>query len=216
MDGYRKFFDSFHISKDELFKWGLENTIYPEMEKIDLAWKDLLFRIENNQKVYIRGYGRNAHGTSMYRGLYKYIFENENVTEDPTNNTAPKRIIENLTGLKRNKNIFNYQTAHIFGKTKNIFMFEAPWNIVYIPKIMDPFTGHESKGEYTVEFKEMFVNQAKNRYKTYITEYNSLLKKYDVENKISSYTELLKRENDMNIVQQFEKNCREEFEIIEI
>ena len=38
--------------------------------------------------------------------------------------------------------------------TKNALTFNAPWNIVYMPKLFDPFTGHESKGDITKKFTE--------------------------------------------------------------
>lgn len=48
-------------------------------------------------------------------------------------------------------------------------MFEAPWNICYTPKIIDPFTGHESKGDLPEEFQEYFLKYAQKKYKKYIS-----------------------------------------------
>lgn len=53
--------------------------------------------ILKNQVVYIRGYGRDAHGTQLYKDLYKMIFRNFHVEKDPTNNTAPHKLIQRLT-----------------------------------------------------------------------------------------------------------------------
>lgn len=47
----------------------------------------------------------------------------------------------------------------MFGRTKNIYAFTAPWNIVYMPKILDPFTGHEAKGEMVDEYRMLFQKQ---------------------------------------------------------
>lgn len=158
MDSYIKFFQNFGIDINSAFSWGIENTIFPSMDIVEKAWRELLAKITNNQTVYIRGYGRDAHATHLYFDFYKYLFNNECVKKDPTNNAIPQRNIEKFTGLKRNRDIFNYQVSHIFGRTKNIFLFEAPWNIAYVPKIMDPFTGHEAKGDLPLKYQAMFLN----------------------------------------------------------
>lgn len=216
MDGYNKFMEYFDIKQDRLFKWGIENTIFPNVESIDKAWEDLLDRIYNNQKVYIRGYGRNGHGTEIYKNFYSFLLGNNQVIQDPTNNTKPKMIIENLTGLRRNKNIFNYQTAHIFGRTKNIFLFEAPWNICYIPKIMDPFTGHEAKGVYISEFQKMFKKNAYARHRKYIQEYNFIVQELKIAEKIIEYSEQLKKSMDKKRVEQFIADSSKEFALISV
>lgn len=93
-------------------------------------------------------------------------------------------MIKKLTGYSRQekltnkyKQIRNYQVSHIFGKTKNPFSFTAPWNIVYIPKIMDSFTGHESKGELTVVFQKRFINHFYMYYQEYIEDFNEMMVK---------------------------------------
>lgn len=147
MDSYQNFLDNFKIDENDFFRWGISTTIFPPVSKVKEEWSSLIRRISNNQTVYIRGYGRDAHGTKLYKNLYKELFNNYHVKKDPTNNDRPQKLIYKLTGYKRNNNIYNFQTSHIWGRTKNIFMFEAPWNICYTPKITDPFTGHEAKGE---------------------------------------------------------------------
>ena len=216
MDAYEKFMEHFEIEQNQLFEWGINNTIFPEVELIDDVWKDLLNRIYNNQKVYIRGYGRNGHATEIYKNFYSFLFGNNQVTQDPTNNSRPKMIIENLTGYKRNKNIFNYQTAHIFGHTKNIFLFEAPWNICYVPKIIDPFTGHEAKGIYISEYQKMFRNKAYVKYQKYIQEYNSIVQELKINEKIIEYSEELKQTTDEKQIEQFIIDCSKEFSLISI
>ena len=81
------------------------------------------------------------------------------------------------TGHKKNKTIRNYQVSHVFGKTKNIYSFTAPWNITFIPKVLDPFTGHEAKGDAITEFTGMFQNHVYKQFHEMIDEYNALMKK---------------------------------------
>ncbi len=211
MDAYDRFMNDFNINRTQFFEWGIKNTIFPDVQLVDEVWKDLLNRIYNNQKVYIRGYGRNGHGTKIYSDFYSFLLGNEHVIPDPNNNSKPKSNIEKLTGLKRNINIFNYQTAHIFGHTKNIFLFEAPWNICYVPKIMDPFTGHEAKGTYILEYQKMFKQEAHTRYKKYIKEYNSIIQELSISEKIIAYSKNLYKSLDKKQIEQFITDASREF-----
>lgn len=186
-DSYNNFLKKFNIVKSDFYKFGLEETIYPSGIKIEEYWNDLKSRVINNKPVFIRGYGRDAHGTELYKQIHFKIFGNENIQKDPTNNLRPQKIIEDLTGYKRNKNLFNYQVSHIFGMTKNALMFEAPWNIALVPKIIDPLTGHESKGEWAKEYQEMFLNNVIDKYERYIYEYNEIVCKYNFDNQIKEF-----------------------------
>lgn len=172
MDSYQEFLTHFRIDRTSFFEWGISSTIFPPIDKVALKWESLKKRIFNNQKVYIRGYGRDAHGTQLYKDLYAKLLNNSHVEKDHTNNTVPHKLIQQITELKRNKDICNYQVSHIWGHTKNVFMFEAPWNICYTPKIMDPFTGHETKGTWPDEYQKLFISKASELYKPFINEYN--------------------------------------------
>ena len=210
-DSYQIFLDHFNINKNNLYQWGISATIFPTVEVVSRSWDDLKNRIFTNQTVYIRGYGRDAHGTQLYKDLYKVIFKNENIEKDPTNNSIPHRHIQQLTGLKRNKDIYNYQVSHIWGHTKNIFMFEAPWNICYTPKLIDPFTGHETKGDWPEEYQKLFITYAYNTYKLFIDDYNQLLTFYDIPNKINQYLQTIKSSIPPSEYAQFERDVHKEF-----
>jgi hypothetical protein len=92
-----------------------------------------------------------------------------------SSNNKPTQLLQNLTGYRKNKNIFNYQVSHVFGNTKNVFCFTEPWNIVFIPKIIDPFTGHESKGDCIDKFQRLFKNKLYETFFAEITEYNKIM-----------------------------------------
>ena len=111
---------------------------------------------------------------------------NENIKKDPTKNDRPTRLLQKITNYSKSvktdkgekERIKNYQVSHIFGRTKNPFLFAAPWNIVWKSKILDPFTGHESKGENSDKYKKAFINKSKELYSDYIVDYNKLVSKY--------------------------------------
>ena len=186
-DSYYDFMNHFGIKPKDLFDWGVNAIVFPSDKMVDIEWQNLKRRIFNNEAVYIRGYGRDAHGTKMYTDFYGYAFKNFHVIKDPTNNNRPQANIKKMTGLTRNKDIYNYQVSHIWGRTKNLFLFEAPWNVCYMPKIIDPFTGHETKGDLPVDFQEYFIKKVQKKYRKYIDDYNSIISTYNINKLLSDY-----------------------------
>jgi hypothetical protein len=191
-DSYERFFSKGYLTKKQFFEFGLKETIYSPMDKAKAAWSELKANITNNHKVYIRGFGRNSSGTHLFQEFYKHVLGNEHVTADHTNNDQPTKLIRDLTGFSKTKSskhepIQNYQISHIFGRTKNVFAFTAPWNIAYIPKIIDPFTGHEAKGEMISEYQMLFKRQGYKHFKPIIEDYNKLITCPDLKARILDY-----------------------------
>lgn len=213
-DSYQEFLTYFQINKSRFYEWGINATIFPPIDKVAFEWDNLKKRIFNNEIVHIRGYGRDAHATDLYKNFYINLVGNTKIEKDPTNNLFPQEIIQRLTELTRNANIYNYQVSHIWGHTKNVFMFEAPWNICYVPKIMDPFTGHETKGIWPDEYKKIFIERAYQLYGVFIEEYNQIMKKLDVANKLQIYISSLKNTYSQKELFQFEKDAMKEFSFI--
>jgi len=183
-DSYLRFFSEGYISKEQFFEFGLKETIYVSADKAEQEWDLLKKRIYGNEKVFIRGFGRDSSGTHLFQELYKYIVGNKSVTKDSSNNAEPTKIIRELTGYSKIKSsryepIRNYQISHIFGRTKNVFAFTAPWNIVYMPKMLDPFTGHEAKGELIDEYTALFQRQGYERFGRLIDDFNQLISSAD-------------------------------------
>lgn len=179
-DSYIRFFTKGHISIEQFFEFGLEETIYAPIEEAEREWGLLKRRITNNEEVFIRGFGRNAKGTHLFQKLYSQLLGNNCVKKDPTNNSEPTKLIRDLTGYSKTKNkkyelIRNYQISHIFGRTKNVYAFTAPWNIVYMPKMLDPFTGHEAKGDMIDEFTILFQKQGYKKFTKYIDDFNEII-----------------------------------------
>jgi|JI8StandDraft_1071087.scaffolds.fasta_scaffold78376_2 hypothetical protein len=222
-DSYEVFFKKF-VKKEDFFKFGLEEIIYIDSKKAEIKWNELKKSIKNNQKVFIRGYGRNSSGSELVLNFYKKVFQNKNIVIDKTNNLEPTKVLNECTEYRKNikkdsdtfKKIQNYQVSHIFGKTKNPFLFTAPWNIVYIPKMLDPFTGHESKGENTSEFRKLFHKKSYTKFKNLIEDYNSVLDSHNIESELNDYICILSRKKDIvpKKLEQFRKDMALEFEKI--
>lgn len=225
-DSYKIFFEHFNIEFKDIIKFGVEiDTIYPNPNEIQTEWKNLIDSITNNKEVYIRGYGRDAHGTALYQELYIILLGNRNIKKDSTNNAKPTQLLQRITSFSktikndngRSKRISNYQVTHIFGHTKNPFLFAAPWNLVWKSKILDPFTGHESKGENTDEYKIVFLKKSKELYSDFIEEYNKLASHYFSPEKIDDAFEQMKSnlKVDEKVFNKFKNDARNELKKIE-
>lgn len=199
-DSYERFFSEGYISKEQFFDFGIRETIYAPLEKAKEGWEELKHRIRNNGLVYMRGFGRNSNGSHLFQEFYSQVLGNENVKIDPTNNKEPTTVIRDMTGYSKVKSskhesIRNYQVSHIFGRTKNIFLFTAPWNIVYLPKMIDPFTGHEAKGNLIDEYQAIFQQKSYAHFEPLIADYNQIILAPNFQTRIDIYLEKISSSN---------------------
>jgi hypothetical protein len=192
-DSYTDFLENFNIKEEDFLEYGRNSIIYVDYDIAQEEWNKLKNRITNNEKVYIRPYGNNGKNSKIFIDFIKFAFGNEHIIIDKNRNARAQNDLKKYTNLERKKDIQNYQVSHIFGRTKNPYMFECPWNIAYIPKIFDPFTGHESNGNWTTKFKNYYIPDVQEKFHNLIEEYNEIIKEKDIINKIDYYVENLIR-----------------------
>lgn len=92
-DSYKEFINHFKISKEQFYEYGISTIIFAPIEKIESLWKETKQKLLNNQELHIRSYGRQGINSNQFLNLYKFIFNNDKITIDSTNNAAPKKII---------------------------------------------------------------------------------------------------------------------------
>ena len=202
-DGYERFFSRFEITDEQFFQFGMDETICAPFDVAGKYWEKLKSRIENNEIVYIRRFTQDRKGRKnlLCLDFYKHIL-NENVRLDIPGNLMPGKAIRDLTGYARtlreqragDKFIRNYQVTHVFGRTKNAYTFMAPWNIVYMPKIVDPLTGHEAKGDRVKKFTTMLQEKIYFEFKPLIEDYNKLISDPKLLQRIDKYYKKASRE----------------------
>lgn len=222
-DSYERFFSEEYITKEQFFEFGLKETIYSPLDKAEQEWVNLKNKIANDQTVYIRGFGNGAKKTHLFLNLYERLLDNSHIQKDQNNNTNPTKLIRELTGYSKTKHskykmIRNYQVSHIFGKTKNVYAFTAPWNIVYMPKILDPFTGHEAKGEMINEYTKLFQKKSYEHFNLLIDDFNNIITKPSFTDKLHQSLHELEKSNvysneDIAILK---KSVSEEFSPIKV
>jgi hypothetical protein len=76
---------------------------------------------------------------------------------------------------------------------------------------MDPFTGHETKGNWPEEYQKIFLNRALELYKPFVMDYNKLIKDLNVEILIGQYIASMEGHIPNKDLRQFEKDVKEEF-----
>ena len=133
-DSYERFFSEFHITKEQFFNFGLEETIYASLEDAKASWEKLKEQIHTNQPVYMRGFGRNGSSTHLYQEFYKNVLNNENVQRDTTNNAKPTNVIRDLTRYSKIENdehklIRNYQVSQLASSIEGpcVLALDALW-----------------------------------------------------------------------------------------
>ncbi len=210
IDSYKLFLEEFGISEERFFRFGLEQSRFITPEKANDAWEKLKDSIQSKQKVYIRSYGGNGKNTQLYIDFYKAVF---GLDVEVHANDQPTKMLEELTNLKKNKNIFNYQVSHVFGRTKNIYAFTAPWNVAFVPKMFDPLTGHEAleKGINKSMFQRLFQQKSYDLHTKSINEFNQIL--LNRSEGIEEYLQEFKPQSiySSNEIEKFKQSIKSEF-----
>ena len=216
IDSYEELIPEY-ISKEEFFRFGLEKTIYIPDHKVKEGWNDLKAKIKANKPLFMRGV-KDAVGNQLFYEFYSRVLKNQQVKKDPSNTQAPTKIMEDLSGYKKSKDLRNYQLTTIFGRSKNILCFNAPWNIAYTPNILDPLLGIDARGELAQEYKKVFQRHCYEKFKPYINEFNEMMTNTHFLRETDEYIHNL-YDNSMNkieAVEIFEKSLREEIAPIKL
>ena len=211
IDAYEQMIPEY-ISKEDFFRFGVEKTIYIPDSKVKEEWAALKKKIEAGKTVYMRGM-KNSVDNQLFYDFYKELFKNEQVKKDPSNTQNPAKVIETLTGYKKSKDLKNYQLTSLFGKSKNIFAFTAPWNMAYIPNILDPLLSNEARSDLAKEFQAYFLQHNLEKFKPYVDEFNKLVTNPHFLRQVDDHFHTL-YDNvyfDNEIVMKFEPIFREEF-----
>ena len=207
LDSYKNFLSEFKISENQFLDFGIKSVIYIPADKAKENWDSLKIKISNEEEVFVRGFGRDSKKTPLLLDFYKHLLGNSHVYKDSSNNSQPTKMIRELsgyskTGKNKYKLISNYQISHIYGRTKNVYAFTAPWNIAYIPKIYDPFTGHEAKGDMVKEFTLKLEIQTYKNFKPLIEDFNNIITSPSFIGKLKTSLDIL-NENNLNLQQEY-------------
>lgn len=181
LDAYQFLLEQLNIDHHRFLEIGIGNILQIDEETVMKQWKmqkDAI--LAGGASLGIRNYGRYGKFNEHFKVLYNALFDCT-ISFDKTNNAYPAKMMDSQTTYRKNRKakssshtvIFNYQLAHIFGCTKNPLLFTALWNLAYIPKYLDPFTGHETKGELSDSIREVFQEKMRRKLSVYLEDYNN-------------------------------------------
>lgn len=83
--------------------------------------------------------------------------------------------------------------------------------MVYLPKIIDPFTGHEAKGDMVDEYQAIFQQKSYVRFEPLIENYNKLITQPELTDRIAAYLDKLSSNaEEEKTVEKFRKELSDE------
>ena len=131
----------------------------------------------------IRKYSSSNSKSKLFIELYRKLFKNVDVKFE--SNAKPKlnfrlaakceMFSAKYIGNETNTVLKNYVCSHVFdNRTQNPLLFEAVWNIVLTPKMIDPLTGNETKGRWPDEFQPIFRDMVRDKFMPCIRKFNTI------------------------------------------
>lgn len=194
-ESYSEFFSAYGIDIESLCEYGITNSVFASTKDAVAQWTRVKTDFFENHKLPIRMADTNGEEFRFYKALYRHIFGYTSLTNDATGNYYPRANMERALGIKvtikpssETGHLVNFQTSHGFsGRTKNPLMYSSIWNIVFTPKVIDPFTGDEASGEYADAFRNAFQLAIKTRFRQCIKEFNDIVEQYHVVEKINEF-----------------------------
>ena len=236
IDSYQLFVEYFSkntFSEDAFINWGLNHIIFADKNNAKCEWEVVKQNWYDNKNLWIRNSGRNGQSSKLYIDFFKCF--GKTIKFDKTNNEMPTKTIQGITKkVKYDKSrhekstaknasleiLRNYQVSHIWGHTKNPLLFVCPWNICFVPKMFDPFTGHEAKGPLVEKFQKAFVEHAKIMYADLIQDYNDFIEQEILQTGvIDKYIDAVedqykKGKLTKRTFDDFKRNIKEEFKML--
>ena len=195
------------LTPEAFYRFGIENSIYADRISVTAVEDqfNLLINLletghdgnvarygrnENHDYLSIRKYSSDREKSRWFVEVYGKVFPNAKIKIEKSGNTAPKQNFSKIAKCQLHSPskkpsvgmtllLQNYQCSHVFDdRTKNPLLFEAVWNMVLTPKVIDPLTGHETSGLWPRQFQPIFRNSIRDKFASCIEKFNVIADKY--------------------------------------
>lgn len=195
------------LTPEAFYRFGIENSVYADRISATAVEDqfNLLINLletghsgnlerhgrnENNDYLSIRKYSGDEEKSRWFVEMYGRVFPNVRIKIEKSGNTAPKQNFSKIAKCQLHSPskkpsagmtllLQNYQCSHVFDdRTKNPLLFEAVWNMVLTPKMIDPLTGHETSGRWPRQFQPIFRNSVRDKFASCIEKFNAVADKY--------------------------------------
>ena len=182
MNSYEEVIRAYGITVERFYEVGISMCLFADKEEAMKDWQNLKSRFlrEDKQGLPMR---MVVHEHALREFYYK-LFHLE-LVKDPDGNQAPNIALCQLLGIDKPA---NYTCIHIFGGTNNPLLFNALFNVCYIPAIYAPLTT-DNRNKMTPlhsGFRARFMAKVYEMYGEIIDEYNEFLSEQRIMEKIES------------------------------
>lgn len=206
IDSYSLFFHHFKdkpLTPCEFYKFGIENSVFADcvtgIKRVEEQFEDLISilkdgpaaqrHLKRKADLFIRRYSDSDGKSQWMLEVYNRVFPRVKIGIDK--NSVPKANICDITKcqlfskshkfhrINDRTLLINYQCSHVMDdRTKNPILFEAAWNVVLTPKMLDPLTGHETLGCWPRDFQRIFHLEIQRRFRSCINRFNAFAEEW--------------------------------------
>lgn len=182
LNSYEEVIRAYGITVERFYDVGIEMCLFADRGEAMRNWRELKARFLREDETGLPM--RMVVHEQALREFYQELFQLE-LVKDPDGNQAPNTALCKLLGIKKPA---NYTCVHIFGGTNNPLLFNALFNVCYIPAIYAPLTtdNRHKMTKLHAGFRARFMRKVQELYGDIIKEYNAFLEEQRIMERIES------------------------------
>ena len=171
LNAYEEVIREYGITEEKFYEVGIKMCLFAPREEALRDWLELKERFLSRRKPGMKM--RMVVHEYWLRRFYYDLFRLE-LAKDRDGNLTPNETLCELLGIRKPA---NYVCAHIFGGTNNPILFNALFNVCYIPAIYAPLTVDNKHKMTPIHegFRRRFMARVQELYGDIIEEYNAFL-----------------------------------------
>ena len=181
LNSYEEVIQEYGITEERFYEVGIKMCLFVTREEAMRDWRKLREKFLTRERPGLTM--RMVVHEQWLRVFYHELFRLE-LVKDPDGNQAPNIALCELLGIRKPD---NYVCAHIFGGTNNPLLFNALFNVCYIPAIYAPLTSDNRHKMTRLHrgFRRMFLEKVEALYGDIIAEYDEFLRELRVAERIA-------------------------------
>lgn len=180
LNSYEKIIQEYGITEERFYEVGIKMCLFAPRDEAERDWRELKEQFVSGKKSGMKM--RMVVHEYWLRRFYYDLFRLE-LAKDRDGNLTPNETLCELLGIRKPA---NYVCVHIFGGTNNPLLFNALFNVCYIPSIYAPLTinNRHKMTPLHAEFRKRFLAEVYRLYSGIIDDYNDFLHEQRVMEKI--------------------------------
>ena len=171
LNSYEEVIREYGITVERFYEVGIKMCLFAPREEVIKDWRELKKQFLSRNKTGMKM--RMVVHEEWLRKFYKELFHLK-LVKDRDGNLTPNEALCRLLGISKPA---NYVCVHIFGGTNNPLLFNALFNVCYIPAIYAPLT-NDNRHKMTPlheGFRRRFMSRVYELFGDIIEEYNDFL-----------------------------------------